>query len=99
MTWLGRFGLTRKGTAMETESTQGKRTVLITGASAGLGAAFARGYARRGMALVLTARRRDWIEALARELAGEHQTQSLIVPADLAATRACCPGDGGSATG
>ncbi len=44
---------------------------LITGASAGLGAEFARQCARRGEPLALAARRRDRMEALARELGGE----------------------------
>ena len=44
---------------------------LITGASAGLGAEFARQCARRGEPLALAARRRDRMEALAAELGGE----------------------------
>jgi short-subunit dehydrogenase len=53
---------------------------LITGASAGLGAEFARACAARGQRLVLVARRRDRLEALAAELGGEAE----IVAADLA---------------
>jgi short-subunit dehydrogenase len=44
---------------------------LITGASAGLGAEFARQCARRGAPLALAARRRERMEALAAELGGD----------------------------
>ncbi len=54
---------------------------LITGASAGLGAEFARQCAARGEALLLVARRRDRMEALAAELGGEVH----ILTADLSA--------------
>ena len=53
---------------------------LITGASAGLGAEFARQCARRGETLVLVARRRERLEALAAELGDAH-----AVAADLEA--------------
>ncbi len=60
-----------------------KRTMLITGASAGLGAALAREYAQRGWNLVLVARREDRLHALAADLKAAHGAESLVVVADL----------------
>jgi short-subunit dehydrogenase len=56
---------------------------LITGASAGLGAEFARAYAARGHDLVLVARRRDRLEALGGELAKAHGVQATAIVCDL----------------
>jgi short-subunit dehydrogenase len=56
---------------------------LITGASAGIGAEFARQLAALGLNLVLVARRRDKLESLARQLESEHKIQVLCVVADL----------------
>ena len=55
---------------------------LVTGASAGIGAALARELAKHGARLILTARRRDRLEALAGELKAKG-TEVRIVTADL----------------
>ncbi len=47
----------------------GRRVVVITGASGGIGAALARRMGAEGHALVLAARRMDALEAVAREAA------------------------------
>lgn len=60
-----------------------KRRMLITGASAGLGAALAREYASRGWDLILVARREARLQTLAADLKAEYETQSRIIAADL----------------
>jgi short-subunit dehydrogenase len=58
-------------------------TALITGASAGIGRAFAEGFARRGHDLVLVARDASRLTELACELARDHAIAADALAADL----------------
>ncbi len=57
---------------------------LITGASAGLGAEFARALAARGADVILTARREERLVELAKDLQSEYGTATEILAVDLA---------------
>ena len=61
-----------------------RKLMLITGASAGIGAEFARQYAERGWDIALTARRADRMEELAKELEDKHKIETLVIEQDLA---------------
>jgi uncharacterized protein len=61
----------------------GRDLALVTGASSGIGAEFARQLAARGIDLILTARRRDRLEALAGELSALHEIKIAVIENDL----------------
>jgi short-subunit dehydrogenase len=60
------------------------KTALITGASAGIGKAFATKFAQEGWGLVVTARRKPQLEELAQQLREQYKTKVTIIVADLA---------------
>ena len=61
-----------------------RRLCLVTGASAGIGAAFAREFARHGFDVFLTARRVERLETLAAEIRLNFGVEAFVVAADLA---------------
>ena len=60
-----------------------QQTVLITGASSGIGMELAREFAKHGHALVLVARGVDKLEELARDLRSKSNVRAEVIGADL----------------
>jgi uncharacterized protein len=68
---------------MASLSLTGRPRALVTGASAGIGVVFAERLARAGHDLILVARRRERLEALARRLRSEAGIEAEVICADL----------------
>jgi uncharacterized protein len=70
-------------TTLPQNADSNRRLAVITGASAGIGEAFANAFAGRNCDLCLVARRLDRLEALARQLETTHNITAFCVQADL----------------
>src|SRR5579864_945206 len=60
-----------------------RETVLITGASSGIGLELAKCFAGDGCRLILVARNREALDTLAEELRQKHKVEVIVLPADL----------------
>ncbi len=69
--------------ASKTKPPAAAKTALITGASSGIGEAFAKRFASAGYNIVLVARSADKLKALAASLTAEHGVKTHVAAADL----------------
>lgn len=67
----------------------GKRTIVITGASSGIGMEFARTFAKKECTLILCARRKERLKELKKELEGSTKAVCEIIKADLSKEEEC----------
>lgn len=60
-----------------------KKTVLVTGATAGIGAAIADRFAKEGYRIIVTGRRKERLETISERLKHEHQTEVFPLNFDI----------------
>lgn len=66
------------------------KTALITGVTSGFGRAFALRFAKLGYRLVITGRRADRLDELARKIQADYSTEVLTLCFDVRDNEACC---------
>ena len=76
-------------TNQELSTRKRERTALITGASSGIGEAFAEVFAAEGFDLVIVARREERLQAVAARLRQKHGVRVEVIALDLAERDAC----------
>ena len=64
------------------------KTVLITGASAGIGYEFSKVFSKKGYNLVLVSRNEQKLKAVSEELENQHDIQARVIPKDLSKSSA-----------
>lgn len=85
--WMGKRLYQKQLYAQNYAALKGQ-VVVITGASSGIGAAYARVFAQAGCRLVLAARRVERLESLAEELQQRYSVEVLTCPTDVCAPEA-----------
>ncbi|MBQ9537797.1 MAG: SDR family NAD(P)-dependent oxidoreductase, partial [Treponema sp.] len=62
------------------------QVAIVTGCSAGLGVQMAKALANQGASIVAIARRKEKIEAVAKEIADSYGVKTLAIPCDITDT-------------
>jgi len=60
-----------------------RKTACITGATSGIGAAFAKKFASQGYDLIITGRRKEKIESVSKSLLGQYEINVEVIIAEL----------------
>ena len=60
-----------------------RKTACITGATSGIGAAFAKKFASQGYDLIITGRRKEKIESVSKPLLGQYEINVEVIIAEL----------------